>query len=105
MIGSELGLARLAIDLGAETTGGPLAYAERVLIVEAKRLPISTTDMVEAARPRILAGGDPLGDVFCVLRSPVERRDQGQFWTPPAILEPMVAWAVDHGCCPQLHSS
>ena len=105
-IGSELELARVAIDLGAEGTGGALAAAEIELIVEAKKLPAAAPELVEAARARILAGDDPLGDVFCILRTPRDRRDQGQFWTPPAILEPMVAWAmkanptrfVDPGC-------
>lgn len=95
-ISSELALARLALDLGAATFGGPLAADEQQLVAEAMALPASDPALIQTARTRIRAGEDPLGDVFCVLRSPVERRDQGQFYTPPAILEPMVAWALAH---------
>lgn len=105
-IGSELELARLAIDLGAERTGGPLSDSEKELIAEVKQLPASAEELVEAARTRILGGDDPLGDVFCVLRSPRGRRDQGQFFTPSEIIDPMLSWAlnanptrlVDPGC-------
>lgn len=95
-ISSELALARLAVDLGAATFGGPLAADEEQLIAQAMALPATDPAIVATARERIRAGEDPLGDVFCVLRSPVERRDQGQFYTPAAILEPMVAWALAH---------
>lgn len=105
-IGSELELARVAIDLGAERMGGPLSDSEAELVADAKRLPVSDAGLVEATKMGIRTGEDPLGDVFSLLRSPRARRDQGQFWTPPAILEPMVVWAlkakptrfVDPGC-------
>jgi adenine-specific DNA-methyltransferase len=58
------------------------------------------------ARAAVVAGGDPLGDVFCALRSPADRRDLGQFYTPDRIVTAMCSWvlgmsparAVDGGC-------
>ncbi|HSV92404.1 MAG TPA: methyltransferase [Desulfobacterales bacterium] len=103
---SELSLARLAVDLGAETTGGPLAGDEIQLIRRARALPASDSDLVRDARARIRVGEDPLGDAFAALRTPVMRRSRGQFWTPPTIVGPMLDWAlaatptrfVDPGC-------
>ena len=55
----------------------------------------------------IAAGGDPLGDALCALRSPAERRPLGATYTPRPIVEAMMAWAarrtaparvVDPGC-------
>ncbi len=51
---------------------------------------------VEALRDQIRAGGDPLGDAFCRIRTPQERRDQGATYTPPAIVEHMLEWTVRH---------
>ena len=42
-------------------------------------------------------GADPLGDALCALRSPVARRRKGATYTPPAIVESMVAWAKRAG--------
>lgn len=58
-------------------------------------------------REAIARGADPLGDAFCELRSPRVRRSQGATYTPPALVDAMVAWAagrcapvrvVDPGC-------
>ncbi len=105
-IESELSLARLAVDLGAEKAGGPLAGGEIELIRQAHALPPSDPELIREARTRICAGEDPLGAVFAVLRTPVMRRHRGQFWTPPTIVGPMIDWAlaskptrfVDPGC-------
>lgn len=105
-IESELALARLAIDLGAEFAGGPLTPEEQLLTGQARISPASDPALVATARGELLAGGDPLGDAFAILRTPLARRDRGQFWTPPAIVAPMMAWAltakptrfVDPGC-------
>ncbi len=51
---------------------------------------------MEALRDQIRAGGDPLGEAFCSIRSPLERRDQGATYTPPEIVENMLAWAAKH---------
>lgn len=97
---------QLAVALGATKTGGPLSAAERQLCDEARAgLAVSEADFAEA-RQMIRAGGDPLGDSLCRLRSGAERRRQGAFYTPPAIVGPMVDWVlaqapqrvVDPGC-------
>lgn len=41
----------------------------------------------------IRAGQDPLGEWLCLLRSPEERRDQGQTFTPSPIVQSMLARA------------
>jgi len=41
----------------------------------------------------IRAGGDPLGDAFCRLRPPVQRRSAGQTFTPPGVIDSMLGWA------------
>jgi SAM-dependent methyltransferase len=48
------------------------------------------TDLADAIR----SGADPLGDAFSAIRSPLTRRAVGAFYTPPAIVEPMVRWAL-----------
>ena len=53
-----------------------------------------------AARDRIRAGEDPLGDAFCALRSPAGRRVLGQTFTPPPVIESMIAWAAGTGIRP-----
>jgi hypothetical protein len=50
--------------------------------------------LVEATRKHIRAGGDPLGDSFCALRSPEKRRKTGATYTPTAIINAMIAWAA-----------
>ena len=51
---------------------------------------------LDAIRARIRAGGDPLGEFFCRIRSPQERRSQGATYTPPAIVDNMIAWTAHH---------
>lgn len=104
-IDSELALARLALDLGAEGAGGPLAAEETALIHRARTLPADAA-AAEEARARLRRGEDPLGHVFGALRTSVDRRARGQFWTPSTIVTPMIDWArasnptrlVDPGC-------
>lgn len=50
--------------------------------------------LVRAFRDAIRAGHDPLGDAFCQLRPPTERRLLGATYTPPALVEAMVGWAA-----------
>ncbi len=105
-IDSEPALARLALDLGAERIGGPLAPAERSLVSRAMSHDASDPGVRALAEAQLLRGGDPLGDALTALRTPPRRRGLGQFWTPPAIVAPMLAWAlaaeptrlVDPGC-------
>jgi methylase of polypeptide subunit release factors len=48
------------------------------------------TKLVATVRDRIEAGEDPLGEIFCRLRSSEERRPQGATFTPM----PIVAWML-----------
>jgi adenine-specific DNA-methyltransferase len=57
-------------------------------------------------RESIHAGDDPLGEAFCRLRTPTQRRDAGAFYTPRPVVDAMVRWVlaqrparvVDCGC-------
>jgi len=57
-------------------------------------------------RDDILSGHDPLGEAFCQLRSAVQRRAMGAFYTPHEVVNAMVGWVlarrpdrvVDCGC-------
>ena len=52
--------------------------------------------LVAALRNEIRAGEDPLGEAFCRIRTPEERRSQGATYTPPAIVDHMLEWAARH---------
>jgi SAM-dependent methyltransferase len=96
-------LVGLALACGASDMGGPLTKGETLTAQRAR-----PASMAEARRVRsaIRDGEDPLGVAYCALRSPLERRSLGAFYTGPTILEPMVQWAfaqgpsrfVDPGC-------
>ena len=89
----------LASRLGAGSVAG-WSGAERDLAARAgDRAPVSV-GAVTAARDRIRAGEDPLGDAFCALRSPAGRRVLGQTFTPPPVIESMIAWAAGTGIRP-----
>lgn len=96
-------LVGLALACGASDTGGSLTKAETQLARLA--VPASPAE-AKRARAAIRDGADPLGLAFCELRSPLERRALGAFYTGPAILDPMIEWAlaqrpdrvVDPGC-------
>ena len=83
-------LIRVALELGAEATGS-LTRAESRL---AGRAGGASATVVSAVRERIARGEDPLGEAFCALRSPAERRSAGATYTPPALVNAMVAWAA-----------
>jgi hypothetical protein len=88
---SEAGLIRAALDLGAAGVGGPLSRAEQRLADSvASHTQRGTTELADAIR----TGADPLGDAFTTVRSPLTRRAIGAFYTPPAIVSPMVTWAL-----------
>lgn len=88
MIRSENVLAGLAAALidGRRK----LAKAEHTLLLSAGAVPKADVDLV---RKQITAGHDPLGETFCTLRSPTDRRLVGATYTPAAIVDAMVAWA------------
>lgn len=90
---SEHSLIAAAVSLGAPSVAG-LSLAESRLADGVR--PISQAT-IRSIRDRIRAGEDPLGDVFCQLRSPEVRRSQGATYTPQAIVTAMVDWAVENG--------
>ncbi|MGC0391115.1 Eco57I restriction-modification methylase domain-containing protein [Bradyrhizobium sp. USDA 241] len=88
MSAPERELAALAASFIGKTA--KLTAAERKLIARVPK--ISRTKIAET-RAAIKAGGDPLGDLFCQLRSPELRRDMGAVYTPAPIVDAMLAWA------------
>lgn len=94
LVASDLDLVALAVALGAADLGGVLTRAERDLVDAAQRVHVAPSK-VEATRDALRAGGDPLGDAFYLLRSPVVRREQGAVYTPPSLVDPMVRWTLD----------
>ena len=74
--------------------------AERDLAAHAGDRGAGSNRAVAAARYRIQAGEDPLGEAFCALRSPAGRRVLGQTFTPPPVTESMIAWAAGTGIRP-----
>ncbi|MDR3448628.1 MAG: class I SAM-dependent methyltransferase [Alphaproteobacteria bacterium] len=89
MISSEKELAALAIKLIGD--GTTLSAAERKLAGTAK----ATMPIVDSVRALILAGEDPLGDMFSQLRSAELRRERGATYTPCAIVDAMMNWAAN----------
>ena len=89
-------LVSLAAALGAEETGD-LSAAERRLIDEQDQDAAPAAELVLRAASLIRRGEDPLGDAYCAIRSPGERRPLGQTYTPHPIIEAMLHWASDHG--------
>jgi adenine-specific DNA-methyltransferase len=81
-----------AIRLGAKDVGG-WSEEETALTLSS---PCSAVP-IDELRERIEAGEDPLGDAFCRLRSPEQRRPLGQTYTPAPIVNAMIAWAGDQG--------
>lgn len=90
---AESMLVAAALDLGARGVAGWSAAEERLT----RDLPIVSARRVSEIRSSILAGDDPLGDLFCDMRSAEERRSLGATFTPPGIVRAMVEWATDNG--------
>ena len=79
------------------TFGGVQAMRPEALSSEPE-LRQSASDMVMAGSCHpfartLAAGGDPLGDAFCRIRSAAERRPFGQTFTPPSIVQAMFSRA------------
>jgi adenine-specific DNA-methyltransferase len=87
-------LLGLALALGAREVRGWSAAEEKLT----RRLPTVSPLQVQRVRERILAGQDPLGELFCSLRPPAERRKQGATYTPLPIVQAMLDWAEKCGC-------
>lgn len=96
---AEPTLARPAELLGAavELLGqglSSISEAERLVLQEVAPKKPARSRLSELRRA-IREGEDPLGDAFCLMRSPEERRGQGATYTPPQVVESMTAWAKD----------
>jgi adenine-specific DNA-methyltransferase len=94
---SEAQLVRLALELGAGAVGGNLSEAERKLAERAGMVEAPSDRAVDETRAAILAGRDPLGEALCRLRPGPTRRALGAFYTPPALIDPMVDWVFSKG--------
>jgi len=88
-IDSEASLIGLAVALGARRVKG---WHPRELEIAEGASRVRPSD-VESARKQIEAGSDPLGEIFCTLRTPAERREDGATYTPNAIVAAMTGWA------------
>ena len=78
-----------ALQLGAKTVPG-WSRAETAL---AKDVAPYADAAAQRLAKQIKAGGDPVGEAFCYLRSPETRRDQGATYTPSFIADAMISWA------------
>ncbi len=65
--------------------------AERRLVRDLPEAPEST---VLAVREELAEGGDPLGEAFCRIRSPLTRRLRGAVYTPGDVVDAMVSWSA-----------
>lgn len=86
---TERDLLALAMALGARSVAG-WSMVEASLCEDLPSVAPTTVSEVSAL---IEAGEDPLGDLFCALRSPEERRPQGATYTPRRIVDAMLGWA------------
>ncbi|MDX6444651.1 MAG: hypothetical protein QOH71_1725 [Blastocatellia bacterium] len=86
---NESRLISLSVALGARKVEGWTTVEEHLCT----KLPTVDAAVARSIRDQIVAGEDPLGDLFCRLRSPAERRPLGATYTPHKIVETMVAWA------------
>lgn len=91
-IPDERTLAALALALGAASVHG-VTDAEKALGVG----PSPDRGLIADLRRQIRAGGDPLGDAFCVLRTAEDRRKDGAVLTPQPIVNAMTSWAATIG--------
>lgn len=90
---AEAMLAALAGAIGAETVS-PVSAQEASLLADPPAVP---GGLIAATLSQIRGGGDPLGEMFCALRSPAQRRRHGAVYTPPAIVRIMLSWAEGAG--------
>jgi adenine-specific DNA-methyltransferase len=91
---TENELITAAVALGADQVA-PWSEQETAIVRAAVR---KTKPLTRAAlstlRDLIRAGFDPLGEAFCALRSPEDRRADGATYTPGPIIRAMVDWAA-----------
>jgi hypothetical protein len=87
---AEAALAGAAVRLGATRVAGWSDAEQR--LAEAAAYP--GEGEISQVKSQILNGKDPLGEAFCRLRGPAQRRPSGQTFTPAPVVQGMVGWAV-----------
>jgi adenine-specific DNA-methyltransferase len=87
---AEEALAGVAVRLGAAQVVG-WSEVEQSL-ADAATYPGESE--ISRVRGQILVGEDPLGEAFCRLRGPAQRRPSGQTFTPAPVVRSMVGWAA-----------
>lgn len=90
---SQEEIVSVSLALGAKTIAG-WSRAEESLTRNVR--PIAKC-IADGFRAKIRAGEDPLGALFCKLRSAAERRERGATFTPRAIVDSMADWAAEYG--------
>lgn len=88
-INSESSLIGLALALGARSVG---EWHSKEVEIAKTATRVSSAEQ-QRVRAQIEAGNDPLGEIFCALRTPVERREAGATYTPKVIVTAMTRWA------------
>jgi adenine-specific DNA-methyltransferase len=84
-------LVALALALGARSVPGWTTVEENI-----SRDLLAPPQLAYAEmRAAIARGEDPLGDAFCLAFSNEKRRPQGATYTPPPIIDAMLAWAAE----------
>ena len=94
-LSAEPALLGAALALGARDVAGWSA-AEAALARDL-RPPVPPPALLGELRERIAAREDPLGEAFCRLRPPQQRRGAGATYTPAPIVASMVEWAASEG--------
>ncbi len=89
-VGSKAELVALAVALGARDVRGWSEDEEATV----QGLPAPSPALVRVMGQAIRQGEDPLGNVFCRLNSPEQRRPLGATYTPDVIVKAMLAWAA-----------
>lgn len=90
---TEDDLISAALALGAEDVS-PWSEQETVIARAARKAKPHAKATLSTLRDLIRAGYDPLGEAFCTLRPPEERRADGATYTPGPIIRAMVDWAA-----------
>ena len=86
-------LITAAVALGASEIT-PWSEQETVMARAARKAKPPTKTALSTLRDLINAGFDPLGEAFCTLRLPEERRADGATYTPGPIVRAMMDWAA-----------
>jgi len=91
----ERAIVRAAIDLGATNYGGDLSVGESSLVAQSRSCARVPDSVLAQLREAVGSGEDPLGAALCLVRSPVNRRDMGAFYTPQSLASPMMNWVLE----------